>query len=338
MYLYRQKQPTIDTPPSPRTLLYCPRESAEPLPHLSSSSSPSRFLNGESSSTFLETLDAPTRVGLSSIPSSLQFHSSGSSLLSLGAASEFETRRLSWDLSSISSQQSFDRPCPSVLREALGKARRERPPRRLTFFYPADQIDRLITQDSVALELKRHPLGDQDDEHLQATAQHIATFAPRLFIVLVSQRLERHIYALIDEGIDDTHLPFSRLNGDNDSGRLTLCSGKQAEHIVQCMVGWDDYDVERFAMAQWEVLAPVFEFGHEIKHQDFDDNCILPWIEDHEHSDHTAHGGYGCVWKIKIHPAHQRVEDNKIKLVRELRRCYLVVLISVRSLKTLALL
>ena len=73
------------------------------------------------------------------------------------------------------------------------------------------------------------------------------------------------------------------------------------------MESWDQWLVGQFGQTQWYTQAPIFEFGDGIKHYELDDNCVLPWIEDHERRDRAAEGGFSSVWRVVIHPAHQRL-------------------------------
>jgi hypothetical protein len=52
----------------------------------------------------------------------------------------------------------------------------------------------------------------------------------------------------------------------------------------------------------------VFELGRSSKHYDLQSGCILPFLEDEEGG--RKSGGYGSVWRVKIHPEHQRWSED----------------------------
>ncbi|KAH7317938.1 kinase-like domain-containing protein [Rhexocercosporidium sp. MPI-PUGE-AT-0058] len=205
-------------------------------------------------------------------------------------------------------------PDPPSLREQLGKAQYE-PWRDNRYFIPNNDLRRLITPESVLRQMKmetglgRTPIQEQ-------TALMISERAHKLYAALVFTRLGQHICDFLEEGIDDSDLPFARLDSRDDSRTFSLCSKKSPREPLNCLATWNRSDVCELAKSQWYMLAPVLEFTDNIEHYDFDRYCILPWMEDHEfssqgHMGGAIEGGFGSVWKIKIHPAHQR-------LVREL--------------------
>lgn len=208
---------------------------------------------------------------------------------------------------------------PPNLREQLGEAQYE-PWRDNRYFIANNDLRRLITPKSILRQMEMETgLGSTDIQ--QQTALVISERAHKLFATLVCLRLDRCIYGFLEEGIDDTDLPFVRLNSCDESRRFSLCSKKTPREPIKCMMAWGRSDVREFAKTQWYMLAPVLEFTDDIEHYDFEHHCILPWIEDHEcsssgHKGGAVEGGFGSVWKIKIHPAHQRLVHGLIPAER----------------------
>ncbi|KAF8849201.1 kinase-like protein, partial [Acephala macrosclerotiorum] len=145
------------------------------------------------------------------------------------------------------------------------------------------------------------------------TSQRISATSYKLFALLVRLRLGPYIRDFLAEGVDDSHLPFARSDRENKAEaarKFKLCSGKHPGRVVRCMIDLDDEDVERIFRAQWEVNAQVFEFSDDIEHYNLDPNSVLPWVEDHQHESSAMQGGFGSVWKVRIHPDHRIKGEN----------------------------
>jgi hypothetical protein len=129
------------------------------------------------------------------------------------------------------------------------------------------------------------------------------------------------IVKLIDEGISDTDLPFSRVpahsTNTSSSNSQSLASSKYTlgrsscpcKHHIKCGINafssWRRMEMESLCRDQWITLAPVFE---NLAHYDFEDNIILPFIDDKERfPEEIRRGGYSEVWATRIHPAHQKI-------------------------------
>jgi hypothetical protein len=70
--------------------------------------------------------------------------------------------------------------------------------------------------------------------------------------------------------------------------------------------------VGEFDRIQWVFQAPHFhKQPDEIPHFDLDDNCVMPFVEDHEENPKFRRaGGYSELWPVRIHPAHQNLLDS----------------------------
>jgi len=201
---------------------------------------------------------------------------------------------------------------PDSLRRRLMDIRTEAPIGSWKFFFPNDGVRRLIVPNKIQTELTTLET-DYTECELDDHAKIIHNKSPRLFAILVFLKLSRYIYDFISEGIDDADLPFLRC----DKSAFILCSNKSQRKRIECMKDWDSGDVEEFNRTQYSMLSPVFDFGDEVQHQDLPDGCILPFIEDYGQGKNykATEGGYGLVWKIKIHPAHQissNQEDSEV--------------------------
>jgi hypothetical protein len=199
-----------------------------------------------------------------------------------------------------------------TLRHKLYEKRIERPNKSHRYFIPADDLERLLTPDSVSKQLQRCGVSD---EVRHRSAELISKSAAKLFAILVYLKHGHLIFDFLAESIDDDHLPFIRSDNNAKAGNYKLCSRKSPGQLIKSMASWDHELVDDFGRDQWCMLAPIFEYNDAIEHLELHDNCVLPWLEDEERSDRAMEGGYGSVWKIAIHPAHQRVRSNSNQMV-----------------------
>jgi hypothetical protein len=197
----------------------------------------------------------------------------------------------------------------STLAEALRNARMESPAEQGLFWIPNNELERMITLEATKAELQR-TLVYENPRDCENMASSIVYQEKKLFAILVWLDRLACIQTLLDEGLTDEDLPLSRIDTtDNVHGSLSFnysqvrtCSGLP----VKALRFWESHAIEEFLRIQWMFLAPVFNFGEEIKHYDLDDNCVLPFIEDEEKTNAKS-GGYSDVWGVRIHPAHQNL-------------------------------
>ncbi|KAH8767564.1 kinase-like domain-containing protein, partial [Hyaloscypha finlandica] len=125
--------------------------------------------------------------------------------------------------------------------------------------------------------------------------------AAKLFAILTLIGKCKSILDFMVEGISDIDLPFQLSNTKSSEN---LLASHNSARTIRIFTEWSNWDLQELSRFQWSLLAPVFELGHNSKHYDFQSNSILPFVGDDEGSRKT--GGYGSVWRVKIHPAHQR--------------------------------
>lgn len=185
-------------------------------------------------------------------------------------------------------------------------------------FLPLDQLDKIVTADRVKRELQKHnivPPGKLDDYTGQIwgiTKSPNPTSRRKIFAILVLLQKVAPILDFIEHGLYDKDLPFILTEGSRP-GCFQLSrkrKGSATEPIPFCQDpnAWPTYLLECFETYQWQLLAPYFELSTKSKpkvlHYNLERNRILPLIEvDKENA--SAHcGGFGDVWRVKIHPAH----------------------------------
>jgi hypothetical protein len=193
-----------------------------------------------------------------------------------------------------------------TLRDDLCDARIEWPRNNNKYFIAVEDLRRLITVDSISAELARCNAEFGNHERGQKIMEKISQVAWKLFAILVYVGQSHRIIDFLDENIDDTDLPFVRSEETSTSVKFKLCSKKSPRQPIKCMLLWNQRLVNDFGRDQWCMLAPIFEYTDEIEHYELDDNCVLPWIERSGRA--INEGGYSTVWKVVIHPAHQRTK------------------------------
>jgi hypothetical protein len=196
-----------------------------------------------------------------------------------------------------------------TLRDDLCDARIEWPQNQNTYFIAVEDLRRLINIDSISAELARCNTEFANHERRQKIMEKISQVAWKLFAILVYIEQGHRIMDFLDENIDDTDLPFVRSDESSTSVSFKLCSKKSPSQPIKCMSLWTRKLVNDFGRDQWCMLAPIFEYTDEIEHYELDANCVLPYTEDFERRGRSINeGGYSTVWKVAIHPAHQRTK------------------------------
>jgi hypothetical protein len=192
------------------------------------------------------------------------------------------------------------------LKEMLSKYQREWRRGSGKWFIPIDKLEPLLTLEAIKAELS---LCCAPRERIPSGAGEIFEKSKKLFAVLLLIEMAASIFDFLDEGILDEHLPLGRCDIDQ-TNHICLENYDEGHPYCGCkaMQRWNDEKRKKFAGSQWIVLAPVFQrsTSNDIPHFDFSFNTIMPFIDDHE-KDADKSGGYGEVWKVKIHPKHQQL-------------------------------
>jgi serine/threonine protein kinase len=177
-----------------------------------------------------------------------------------------------------------------------------------------------------------HP--ELDGRRIRSVTKHICTETPKLFAILLlcssNQIFCPNILDIINSNVTDEDLPLVRVYY---SGSTEYTLGKRKhkscrrEHEGECGIhalsSWRRHHIQDLSREQWLPLAPVFKsYPNRIKHHILDDSTIMPYIEDQENEEGgIREGGYGEVWGVKIHPAHQdlfSLSDSSVR--RKLRK------------------
>jgi hypothetical protein len=182
-------------------------------------------------------------------------------------------------------------------------------------------MERLLTSDGIEEELSEYHLRFEDERSRRRMAEGISANAPKLFAMLIYLRKGHTICDFVQEGIGDSHLPFERDDKTTKTGDFKLCRQHRPKEPIQCMLDWDRDDIIHFERDQWCTRAPIFSYTEGVEHYEFEQNLVLPFIIDHEHSDHVKNAGFSRVWKVVIHHAHQKLFENAFAKVRAHHAC-----------------
>jgi hypothetical protein len=184
-------------------------------------------------------------------------------------------------------------------------------------FMPLNDLDKIITKDNARHELALHseiPVESLDmvrDEICNITSPSAdptkRTTRRKIFAILVLIDRVPSILDFIKEGIYDSDLPFILKDGPKPGTHRLYRKVRKTLQPIPIFRNWKHVFLEAFDNNQWRFLAPNFSLsgGKQTKvcHYELEDRIILPWIEDMEYKVIAA-GGYGEVWRVKIHPAH----------------------------------
>lgn len=199
-------------------------------------------------------------------------------------------------------------------------------------FLPSDQVEELITIDSVSEELKR--LGWTQEESQQrahdvtdivSTVREMSS-RQRIFAILCLQDKAAEIKSFVDEGVFDNDLPFIFSKSSSGEVHTSPVGGvDKAIRLFRVRVNWKVHELEYFRTSQGKLLAPYFEFSigdnQKVLHYPLRNELVLPFVQD-IFDDGGAkaeiglamhrEGGYSIVRKVKIHPAHHNARPNEV--------------------------
>lgn len=176
-------------------------------------------------------------------------------------------------------------------------------------FIPLDKLHSIISEDAVRRELSMSFIAASTRTRHEKAALICDKFR-RVFAVLVQVGRVVSINLFIEEGVDDSTLPLVLVSGLVGGPKLRPKRKQQSSN--RCFEGWPQPLIKVFEELQWMVLAPSFVVDTStadsgLRLYSFDDRAILPWIEDDQTNMHS--GGFGDVWRVKIHPEHHHFTD-----------------------------
>ncbi len=190
-----------------------------------------------------------------------------------------------------------------ALQRQFFHARIEWPEDSNQYFIPADDLRRLVTIDCIVDQL-RISCPDKSEEELQSMTEKACQSSYKLFAILVCANKSGDFCRFLGQELDDKDLPFLKVIGADGKWNGNLRSSRYPDKLIRPMDNWGLYQVSNFSRDQWQMLSPIFKESDGVDHYTLLDNHVLPFIEDNERRE-VETGGFGSVWKVVIHPAHQ---------------------------------
>jgi len=140
----------------------------------------------------------------------------------------------------------------------------------------------------------------------------------KIFAVLVQMNKMESIFDFVREEASDEDLPLMQYIPAEESpgGSFQLRRKNDATTPVRCFTGWRNYNVRTFFGDQWAMVSPFFARGEHrnVRHYQLADGDILPFTYDSRDESNPngqgilERGGFGEVFKVKIHHDHHDFE------------------------------
>jgi hypothetical protein len=182
-------------------------------------------------------------------------------------------------------------------------------------FVPIDRLHEFVERSIVQKALNAVDCGTENKFSIRrdhtSLCGTIRESTSKLFIVLPMMDELPTILALVDEGVQDGHLPFFLEAGNNTERHLCRYVGDELKRIRS----FEDHHgkwsaakhIQFYQYYQWQVLSPCFSLSSNTGHEKLEhDKIILPFIEKWVPDDDPIMGGTCAVRRVKIHIAHQK--------------------------------
>ncbi|ORY60793.1 uncharacterized protein BCR38DRAFT_476674 [Pseudomassariella vexata] len=176
------------------------------------------------------------------------------------------------------------------------------------YFVPDDKLHAILDS-SVVRHLLRQSFPSETDQQLDIKTQEICSDQYissrwRIFAILVLIGNVHYINDFIDNHISDSHLPLRQQKTHWKKTRRNPFLAREDRKdgpVRTCFSQWRPEHMDAFCRSQYEIMAPLLDIGCEkVYFYKMDDKVILPFLG----WNRKISGGYGTVWKVKIHAAH----------------------------------
>ncbi|KAK6079401.1 serine/threonine protein kinase [Seiridium cupressi] len=176
-------------------------------------------------------------------------------------------------------------------------------------FLPLDKLVSLLDKTRINQILHRAFPGEVEKIETMTLAIHSNVHQNSRRMILAVLILIGKVVCIedfIQNDIRDIHLPL-RLHKNKQQRNVVQVQKRSAPEVIY-LDKWKWNDMENFTNTQYRVLAPFFDMPPDDLHFYKIDNgrIILPFLE----WEKKISGGYGTVWKVKIHPAHHSFVDS----------------------------
>ena len=186
-------------------------------------------------------------------------------------------------------------------------------------FLPAGRLHELITQESTRAELERS-FPDHDKLLVEEWTVVIFQAPPSsrivIFAILVLIGKTDCIVPFLADDVTDELLPITIHEGEvsskaSSTGETTVNHAAASSALEACFGTWPSDAVQMFEAVQWSVLAPVLKSPstmRDIVDSVFDAKTIMPFTNSYPE---VRIGGFGEVFKIKIHLDHHNFTSSR---------------------------
>ncbi|CAM1502342.1 Fc.00g043260.m01.CDS01 [Cosmosporella sp. VM-42] len=127
----------------------------------------------------------------------------------------------------------------------------------------------------------------------------------KIFAILLLIGKPSKIVRFVEEGVSDDKLPLAKVTREHWRNSIDLHLKGFPEMPLRCFEALSRSQVVHFEKLQWSMLAPCFvldaEWPRQVRHYDFKPDEIMPFTLWKQFGNS---GGYGQVFKTKIHPDH----------------------------------
>ncbi|KAI1076237.1 kinase-like domain-containing protein [Whalleya microplaca] len=174
-------------------------------------------------------------------------------------------------------------------------------------FLPFDKLLTLLRHSDIERVLSQQFLGDA--ESVNRIAKDICHDNPKtsrrmILATLISIGKVDSIEIFIQKGIYDVNLPLRRykVHGRRNMILFHRRNDSDDDPPLECLTHWTPHNLDDFCATQYKFIIPFFDMRQDSVHfyRMEDPRSRLPFLEWHI----QRKGGYGTVWRAKIHPAH----------------------------------
>jgi hypothetical protein len=176
--------------------------------------------------------------------------------------------------------------------------------RTVRWFWPDELRERILTRDRIIKELQTYQEFDRtffDGQAVHTLADTIMSSHHMIFAILTLVDRGSHIVKVIQDGVEDKHLPLMHMLETWELYRTANTTTKKKKARCFSHPSWGTHDRESFFRYQ-PCLRPAYlcfeAKNRTLKHMDFDVDTVLPFT----HKEQGQQGGFGSITKIKIHP------------------------------------
>jgi hypothetical protein len=194
-------------------------------------------------------------------------------------------------------------------------------------FMPLGRLQTLVRVDAVRSELRTELESeslDLDEDLIQTECRKICGGPKQksyrsIFALLVLLDKTKQIFRFLRDEVSDDDLPLQQHFYSESSTIFDLRRGGDAGKVLPCFKGWRHMALQQFYDYQWYMLAPFFtKRDGVVQDYQLQKHDILPFTFDSRHDPHKdsitiTRGGFGQVFKVRIHSNHHHFGPQSVR-------------------------